>query len=51
MDIGVEVSLYPLDADFIPPIAGFIERVNRHAGVKVVTNSLSTQDLQGPMTA
>ncbi|MBV6417786.1 MAG: hypothetical protein CMLOHMNK_02550 [Steroidobacteraceae bacterium] len=43
MDIGVEVSLYPLDADFIPPIAGFIERVNRHAGVKVVTNSLSTQ--------
>lgn len=43
MDIGVELSLYPLDADFIPPIQDFIDRVNGHAGVKVVTNSLSTQ--------
>lgn len=43
MDIGVEISLYPLDADFIPPIQDFIDRVNAHRGLKVVTNSLSTQ--------
>ncbi len=43
MDIGVEVSLYPLDADFIPPIQDFIDRINTHAGLKVLTNSLSTQ--------
>lgn len=43
MDIGVEISLYPLDADFIPPIQDFIDRLNTHAGLKIVTNSLSTQ--------
>ena len=43
MDIGVEVSLYPLNADFIPPIQDFIDRINAHAGLKIVTNSLSTQ--------
>jgi uncharacterized protein YqgV (UPF0045/DUF77 family) len=43
MDIGVEVSLYPLDAQFIPPIQDFIDRINAHAGLKIVTNSLSTQ--------
>lgn len=43
MEIGVEVSLYPLDAQFIPPIQDFIDRVNTHAGLKVVTNSMSTQ--------
>ncbi len=43
MEIGVEISLYPLADEFIPPIADFIERLNTHAGVKVVTNSMSTQ--------
>ncbi|HKE46138.1 MAG TPA: YkoF family thiamine/hydroxymethylpyrimidine-binding protein [Steroidobacteraceae bacterium] len=43
MDIGVEISLYPLDADYIPPIQDFIDRLNTHAGLKVVTNSVSTQ--------
>ncbi len=43
MDIGVEVSLYPLDAQLIPPIQDFIDRINAHAGLKIVTNSLSTQ--------
>jgi len=43
MDIGVEISLYPLDREFIPPIQDFIDRINTHAGLKVVTNSLSTQ--------
>jgi len=43
MDIGIELSLYPLDADYIPPIRDFIDRLNASARVRVVTNSLSTQ--------
>jgi uncharacterized protein YqgV (UPF0045/DUF77 family) len=43
MDIGVELSLYPLRADFIPTIQDFIDRLNADARLKVVTNSLSTQ--------
>lgn len=43
MDIGVEISLYPLDADFIPPISDFIARLNADARLKVVSNSMSTQ--------
>jgi uncharacterized protein YqgV (UPF0045/DUF77 family) len=43
MDVAVELSLYPLRDEFIPPIAAFIERLNAHPGLKVVTNSMSTQ--------
>lgn len=43
MDIGVEISLYPLTAEFIPPIEDFIRRINREGGLRIVTNSMSTQ--------
>jgi hypothetical protein len=43
MDIGIEISLYPLNADFIPPIQDFIDRLNAGGRFKVVTNSMSTQ--------
>jgi len=43
MDIGIEISLYPLTSEFIPPIEDFIERLNRDKRFKVVTNSMSTQ--------
>lgn len=43
MDIGVEISLYPLATDFIPPIQNFIDRLNADARFRVVTNSMSTQ--------
>lgn len=43
MDIAVEISLYPLDADYIAPIQDFIDRLNTHGGLKIVTNSMSTQ--------
>ncbi len=43
MDIAVEVSLYPLREEFIPAIQDFIDRLDTHAGLKVVTNSMSTQ--------
>jgi uncharacterized protein YqgV (UPF0045/DUF77 family) len=43
MDIGVEISLYPLRAEFAPPIREFLGRLNHDAGLRVVTNSMSTQ--------
>lgn len=43
MEIGIEISLYPLNSDFIPPIEDFINRLNRDGRFKVVTNSMSTQ--------
>lgn len=43
LEIGVEISLYPLDADYVPPIEGFIERLNADGRCRVVTSSMSTQ--------
>jgi len=43
MKVAVDISLYPLDADFIPPIDDVIERLNAHVGCEVVTNAMSTQ--------
>lgn len=43
MQVAVDISLYPLDADFIPPIKDVIERLNRYPDIEVVTNPMSTQ--------
>ena len=43
MQIAVDISLYPLTGDYIPPIKGFIERLGRHSGLAIEYNSLSTQ--------
>lgn len=43
MHTAIEISLYPLDADYIPPIKAFIERLNTYPEIQVVTNSMSTQ--------
>ena len=43
MRTAVEISLYPLDADYVPPIKDFIERLNGHEGLTIVTNAMSTQ--------
>ncbi len=43
MRIAVDISLYPLDADYVPPIKEFIERLHTHAGLRVETNAMSTQ--------
>jgi uncharacterized protein YqgV (UPF0045/DUF77 family) len=43
MEIGVEISLYPLHQQYIPPIQDFIDRLNLVPGLRVVTNSMSTQ--------
>jgi uncharacterized protein YqgV (UPF0045/DUF77 family) len=47
MDIGVEISLYPLKADFIPAVHQFLGRLQAHQSLKVVTNSMSTQVFGG----
>lgn len=43
MKVAVDISLYPLTEDFIPPIQDVIERLNRHEGIEVSTNPMSTQ--------
>ena len=43
MDIGVEISLYPLQADFRAPIHRLIERLEADGRFRVVANSMSTQ--------
>lgn len=43
MQVAVDISLYPLDADYIPPIKDVIERLNSYADVEVWTNAMSTQ--------
>ncbi len=43
MKVAVDISLYPFDADFIPPIKDVIERLNAHDDIDVETNRLSTQ--------
>ena len=41
--VAVDLSLYPLDSDFIPPIKDVIDRLNAYPGITVVTNPMSTQ--------
>jgi len=43
MHVAVELSLYPLTGEFIPPILDFIDRLKARPGLSVVTNSMSTQ--------
>jgi len=43
MKIAVDISLYPLQEDLIPPIVDVIERLKSHQGLYVDTNAMSTQ--------
>ena len=43
MRIAVDISLYPLDARYVPPIKDFIGRLHAHDGLDVSTNPFSTQ--------
>ena len=43
MDVGVEISLYPLAERFVPLIHEFIERLAARPDLKVLPGSLSTQ--------
>ena len=43
MQVAVDISLYPLDPDFVPPIKDVIARLNRYPGFEITTNAMSTQ--------
>jgi uncharacterized protein YqgV (UPF0045/DUF77 family) len=43
MRVAVDISLYPLADDFLPPIKQIVERLNEKTSVEVVTNPMSTQ--------
>jgi len=43
MRTAVEISMYPLAADYRPLIQAFIDRLNSYPELQVLTNSLSTQ--------
>jgi uncharacterized protein YqgV (UPF0045/DUF77 family) len=43
MKITVDISLYPLDTNYIPSIKAFILRLRTFPGLEIVTNQLSTQ--------
>jgi uncharacterized protein YqgV (UPF0045/DUF77 family) len=43
MKVAVDISLYPLQEDLIPPIVSVIERLKSHDNLYVDTNSMSTQ--------
>ena len=43
MQVAVDISLYPLDTDVIPPILDVIQRLRTHTDLYVDTKSMSTQ--------
>ncbi|MEO1201187.1 MAG: YkoF family thiamine/hydroxymethylpyrimidine-binding protein [Pseudomonadota bacterium] len=43
MQVAVDISLYPLDENFIPPIKDVIARLNAYDDIEVWTNAMSTQ--------
>jgi uncharacterized protein YqgV (UPF0045/DUF77 family) len=43
VDVGVEISLYPLAERSAPLIHAFIDRLSAHEELKVVPSSFSTQ--------
>lgn len=43
MRVAVDISLYPIADEFIPPIDDVIERLNSHESLEVTTNPMSTQ--------
>ena len=43
MKLTIEISLYPLQSDYRPIIRDFINQLNTHAELNIVTNAMSTQ--------
>ena len=43
MNTSVEISYYPLNVEYIPPIKDFIERMNSYEALRVKPNGMSTQ--------
>ena len=43
MLVAVDISLYPIADDFIPPIHDVIDRLKAYESLQVTTNPMSTQ--------
>ncbi len=43
MQVAVDISLYPLTEEFLPPIKDVIERLLSYDSLDVMTNPMSTQ--------
>lgn len=43
MQITVDISMYPLQENYVPLIKSFIIRLREYPGIEVLTNQLSTQ--------
>ena len=43
MKLTAELSLYPLQEDYIRVIEAFIDKAQMHEGLTVITNAMSTQ--------
>jgi uncharacterized protein YqgV (UPF0045/DUF77 family) len=43
MQVSVDLSLYPLQEEYIPVIIDFIHRVQAHEGIEIVRNPMTTQ--------
>ena len=43
LPISVDISLYPLKKDFIPPIDDFIASLKTYKNIEVRTNNMSTK--------
>lgn len=43
MKISLEISLYPLDSNFLSIIQDIVERLNKDKRIKCYTNTMSTQ--------
>ena len=43
MRVAVDISLYPIADEFIPPIEDVIARLISHESLEVTTNRMSTQ--------
>lgn len=43
MKITLDISMYPLDADYKPPIKAFVRQLREYGQLETVTNQMSTQ--------
>ena len=43
MNISIEISMYPLQSDYIPIIDNFLVQLHARKEIKVQTNNMSTQ--------
>ena len=42
MKVTIDISMYPNKEDFIPPIKGFIDKINCYEDLKITTYPTST---------